>query len=141
MKLDEILQLLFIATSVISIAVLNGSYIMTVILKVKKRTSLLLLADTSSVKDIVKCGFWCSSGFAFLKWLLCASTVVAGGNDSLSAALMTLGGVWGITFLLGLLVEAVLKLLKSGTALSVLDAVKSAFGYSLLYFVLSFLIA
>lgn len=148
MIMYKALFILFNVANIMAIALLTISYVLTVVAKAKNSAS----ASTKTVFPIlseqhimIKHCFWCGTLFIFMNWLLCSSSVLPSnvGANALSQAMLAFGTVWGAMIFIGILAEVIIKCLKSRDSFdcSVSKGIKSAIGYSIIYFVASFLIA
>lgn len=149
MVMYKVLLALFIVANVLAFLVLIASYVTTVLAKIRKST----LATANIVfpllpeqLSMVKYCFWSGIVFGGLNWLLCASSVIAaetGSTNALSRAMLIFGLVWAIAIFLGIVSEVVLKCIKSSgsNSYTIVAGIKSSILFSIVCFVVSFLIA
>lgn len=148
MMMYNVLRVLFIVANVIAVALLAISYVLTIVAKVRKSalaTSNIVFPVLAEQHTMIKHCFWSGTLFIFLDWLLCSSTAISvesGATNSLPQALLTFGVVWAVMIFAGIIAEVIIKCIKSSSyTCSVSDGIKSSIWYTVLYFVLSFLIA
>lgn len=143
------LLILFKAANIIAVALMTVSYVLTVVAKVRKNSiasAKITFPVFAEQHTLIKHCFGCGILFAFLNWLLCSSSVLPSNDtagNTLSQALMTFGIVWAIMIFVGIVIEVIIKCIKSSSSYtcSVSDGIKSTICYTVLCFVLSFLIA
>lgn len=142
------LLIFFKIANIIAVVLLSISYVLTVVAKVRKSalaTTNILFPVFSEQHTMIKHCFWSGTLFISLNWLLCSSSalLVDGSSiNTLSKELLDFGVVWAIMFFVGIITEIVIKCIKSSSyTCSVTEGIKSTIWYTVLYFVLSFLIA
>ncbi len=143
------LLVLFKVANIIAVVLLAISYVLTVVAKVRKSavaTSNILFPVFTEQHTMIKHCFWSGTLFIFLNWLLCSSSALpvdASSPNALSGELLTFGIVWAIMIFAGIITEIVIKCIKTSSSYtcSVTEGIKSTIWYTVLYFVLSFLIA
>lgn len=142
------LLILFKAANIIAVILLAISYVLTIVAKVRKSalaTSNILFPVFSEQHTMIKHCYWSGTLFIFLNWLLCSSSALpvdASSSNALSGELLAFGIVWAIMIFAGIITEIVIKCVKSSSyTCSVTEGIKSTIWYTVLYFVLSFLIA
>lgn len=142
------LLILFKAANIIAVILLAISYVLTIVAKVRKSalaTSNILFPVFSEQHTMIKHCYWSGTLFIFLNWLLCSSSALpvdASSSNALSGELLAFGIVWAIMIFAGIITEIVIKCIKSSSyTCSVTEGIKSTIWYTVLYFVLSFLIA
>lgn len=150
MRMYNALLLLFRVANALGVLLLGISYILTIIAKVKERRIPEYsspIAYFSNLFTLSKHCFWSGTLFIFLDWLLCSSATII-VNDvvfgELSQDLLLFGFVWALMFFVGLVVEMVLRSISPSSrskSYFVAEGVKSGVFYSVLYFILSFLVA
>ena len=148
MILHNMLFSLFIVSNIISMMSLVVSYILTVIAKIRSGvmvTSNVVLPVFSEQHTIIRHCFWCGTIFAVLDWLLCFSYILPVDEDTasvLSEGLLIFGIVWSILIFFGVIIEIVIKCIKSKAYIcSVANGIRSTIFYAFICFILSFLIA
>lgn len=149
MIMHDVLLILFKIANILAVLLLACSYVLNIIARARKgvmATANISFPVFSEQHSMIKHSFWCGTLFILLNWLLCSSKVlVVSGKttNALSEGLLTFAIVWAIKIFVGVVAEIVMKCFKSNssTTYSVVDGIKSSIWYSVLYFVLSFLIA
>lgn len=149
MRMHDVLLILFKVANILAVVLLVCSYVLNIIARARK--SVMVTANISfpvfsEQHSMIKHSFWCGTVFVLLNWLLCSSKVlVVSGKTTnvLSEGLLTFAIIWAIMIFAGIVAEIVMKCFKSNgsTTYSVAAGIKSSIWYSVLYFVLSFLIA
>lgn len=81
-----------------------------------------------------------------IDWLLCSSSAIVPKGvkpgDVFSGTLLSFATIWAIMIFISIVVEVILKIMKKKTdaVYSISSAIPSIIWYSILYFILSFLI-
>lgn len=149
MIMFNVLLILFRIANIIAIALLGISYVFTVMAKVRKSilaSSIFVFPVFSEQYSAIKYCFFSGTLFILLNWLLCSSSAISVETttpNALSQSLLTFGIVWAIMIFVGIIAEVVIKCINSNSSFScsVTEGIKSTIRYTVLYFVLSFLIA
>lgn len=142
------LLILFKVANIIAVILLAISYVFTIVAKARKSavaTSNILFPVFTEQYVMIKHCYWAGTLFIFLNWLLCSSSglpVDASSTNALSGELFIFGIVWAVLIFAGIITETVIKCIKSSSSYtcSVTEGIKSTIWYTVLYFVLSFLI-
>ena len=148
MIMYNVLLILFRVANIAAAALLLISYVFTFITKKKLGkfpTAKIVLPLFSEQHVLVKHCFWSGTVFIVLDWLLCSSsaiTVSQTASNSLSQGLLLFGIIWAAMIFVGIVFEVMLKFIKTTSTVntSLAKGIKSAIAYSVLYFVLSFLV-
>ena len=149
MIMHDVLLILFKVANILAVVLLTGSYVLNIIARARKSamsTANIAFPVFPEQHSMIKHSYWCGTLFILLNWLLCSSKVLVVGEEPpnvLSEVLLMFAVVWAITIFLGVIAEIIIKCFKSSssTTYTVVDGIKSSIWYSVLYFVLSFLIA
>ena len=145
----QILLVLFYISNILALLIFFSSFCLTVYSKAKDGKNSKINTEYTlftTIATYAKYCFWTGTGFILIDWLLCSSSAIipkgVKPGDVFSGTLLSFALIWAIMIFVSIIFEVVLKIMKKRTdaVYSISSAIPSVIWYSILYFILSFLI-